>query len=344
VRRGSIFQLVLIGLIAGAIAAAAAVLVPWLPYPATKEAHRIFFVYWFTTVICLVIFAVVCAIMIYAIINFRAKPGDWSDGPPVHGNTTIEIIWTVIPAILVTAVSIVSAIVLAQNGHAGSNPLVVQVEGQQFAWQFVYPNGKAYPVLRIPNDRGVKLEITSKDVIHSFWVPQFAQKQDAVPGQINTLVITPDVKGDLPRRFPVICTELCGLGHSLMRSWAIVMTKAAYATWYAGSPQTAPSPTGGAGASGGAAIFTSSGCAACHTFSAIPDAVGKVGPSLDNLSESAKAAGQPLEDFIRQSIVDPNAYIAPGYQPGVMPGTYNHTIVPHSNIDVLVHYLATNTK
>ena len=77
--------------------------------------------------ISLVIFAVVCAIMIYAMINFRAKPGDWSDGPPVHGNTTIEIIWTIIPAILVTAISIVSAIVLAQNSHAGTDPLVVKV-------------------------------------------------------------------------------------------------------------------------------------------------------------------------------------------------------------------------
>ena len=115
------------------------------PIRRRKQAERIDFVYWFATVISLVIFSVVCAIMIYAMINFRAKPGDWSDGPPVHGNTTIEIIWTIIPAILVTAISIVSAIVLAQNSHAGTEPAVVKVQAQQFAWQFSYPNGKSYP-------------------------------------------------------------------------------------------------------------------------------------------------------------------------------------------------------
>src|SRR5579871_6919334 len=137
VRRTNYFQLVLIGLIAGAIATAVAIFVPWLPTPASREAGRIYFVYWFATIISLGIFAVVCAILIYAMLNFRAKPGDWSDGPPIHGNTTIEIIWTVIPAVLVTAISIVSAIVLAQNSHAGSNPLIVKVEAQQFAWKFV---------------------------------------------------------------------------------------------------------------------------------------------------------------------------------------------------------------
>ena len=177
--------------------------------------------------------------MIYAMINFRAKPGDWSDGPPVHGNTTIEIIWTIIPAVLVTAISIVSAIVLAQNGHAGNEPArSSRCRRSSSPGSSSYPNGKSYPILRLPIDRGVKLEITSKDVIHSFWVPEFAQKQDAVPGQVNNLVITPNRLG----HFPVICTELCGLGHSLMRSWSFVMTKADYAKWYTSSPVTRAQP------------------------------------------------------------------------------------------------------
>src|SRR6202000_1436160 len=99
---------------------------------------------------------------------------------------------TIIPAILVTAISIVSAIVLSKDSNAGANPLVVKVFAQQFSWQFQYPNGKTSPVLRLELNRGTKLEITSKDVIHSFWVAEFAQKQDAVPGQWNNLVITPD--------------------------------------------------------------------------------------------------------------------------------------------------------
>jgi cytochrome c oxidase subunit II len=339
VRRTNYFQLVLIGLIAGAIATAVAIFIPWLPPSASRQAGRIFFVYWFATVISLVIFAVVAAIVTYAIINFRVKPGDMSDGPPVHGNTTIEIIWTVIPAILVTAISVVSAIVLSENGNAGTNPLVINVYAQQFSWQFQYPNHKFYPVLRVPVNRDIKLEITSKDVIHSFWVNDWAQKQDAVPGQINDLVITPDRIG----RYPVICTELCGLGHSLMRSWAIVMNPAAYEAWYKGSPQTAAPPAGGAGASAGALIFTQNGCGACHTLSAIPAAKGTIGPNLDNLTASSTKAGQPLLAYIKQSIVDPNAYIVPGYQPGVMPPSFGTTI-PASQINVLVAYLAAHTK
>src|SRR4029079_16938840 len=130
-------------------------------------------------------------------------------GMPLHGSTGLEIVWTAVPAILVTAISIVDAVVLVQNGHAGANQINVEVKAQQFWWQFTYPeHGKfTAPELHLPIDRPVVLHLTSMDVIHSFWVPQFAQKQDAVPGIDTELVITPTKLG----RYPVICTELCGL-------------------------------------------------------------------------------------------------------------------------------------
>jgi cytochrome c oxidase subunit 2 len=330
-----------IGVLAGVIAALVAILVPWLPSPASRQAGRIDFVYWFATVISDFIFAVVAAILIYAIINFRAEKGDWSDGPPVHGHTTLEIVWTVIPALLVTSISIVSAVVLAQNGHAGSNPLIVKVTAQQFAWQFTYPNKKTYPVLRLPVNRPVKLELTANDVIHSFWVPEFNQKQDAVPGQVTTLVITPDKVNDAKTPYyPVICTELGGLGHALMRSKAIVLTQAAYTTWYRGSPQPRPTP-GGGGGTPASVIFTQNGCGACHEFKPIPAAVGKIGPSLDNVQDSAKAAGLDLVAYIKQSIVDPNAYVVPGYAKGVMPATFGSTMSA-TQINALTAYIAKN--
>jgi cytochrome c oxidase subunit II len=342
VRRASIFQLVLIGVIAGAIATAVAIFIPWMPTPASRQAGRIDFVYWFATVISLFVFAVVAAILVYAVINFRAKPGDWSDGPPIHGNTTIEIIWTVIPTVLVTAISIVSAVVLSENGHAGRNPLVVKVYGQQFAWTFTYPNGVTTTSLRLPVNRAVKLRITSKDMIHSFWVAEFSQKQDAVPGQWNDLVITPDRTGT----YAVICTELCGLGHALMRSEAIVQTQPAFDAWYRS--------LGGHAAAGGShaptcansvavQAFTANGCAACHTLQSIPGANGKVGPPLDKLKEAAAQAGKSLDDYIEQSIKDPNGYITPGYQPGVMPGTFGTTLTK-DQLDALVQYLAAHTN
>lgn len=345
-RRGSILQLVFIGVVAGAIATAVAIFVPWLPTPATKEAVRIKFVFWFAIVICLFIFSVVAAILVYAMINFRAKEGDLSDGPPVHGHTAVEIVWTIVPAVLVTAVSVVSAIVLAQDSHAGKNPLVIRVFAQQFAWSFEYPNNQFYPDLHLPLDRGVKLIITSKDVIHSFWVPEFAQKQDAVPGQLNSLVITPNRTGT----FDVICTELCGLGHALMRSTAIVMSQVKWQKWYRSTTTPPPAaatpapsaPSGGAAAAAAAKTFTTSGCSACHSLAAIPAAKGTIGPSLDRLKEDAAKAGQALVPYIEQSITAPNAYVVPGYQPGVMPQTFGTTI-PKSQLDALVHYLAQNT-
>jgi cytochrome c oxidase subunit II len=345
VRRGSLLQLLLLTLVAFGVGAAVAVLIPWMPTPASREAGRIWFTYWFATWISLAIFAVVAGVLIYSLLKFRVKEGDLSDGPPVHGHTTLEIVWTAVPFALVTAISIVSAIVLAKDSHAGSNPLVVKVTGQQFAWQFTYPNGKSFGELRLPINRHVKLEITSNDVIHSFWVPQMGQKQDAVPGQTNPLVITPDRLGT----FPVVCTELCGLGHALMRSNAIVMPTAGFDSWYKSTGKAAPPPAAGGGGAGGgsnaaaAALFTGAGtCGACHTF-APAKAAGKVGPDLGHLKEAAAKAGQPLEAYVKQSIEDPDAYITPGYAKGVMSGSCCKQL-SSDQIDQLVQYLVQNTK
>src|SRR5687768_7070858 len=136
---------------------------------------RIEFTFWFTTVICIAVFAVVAAAIVYSVLKFRAHPDDESDGPPIHGHTGLEIVWTAIPAVLVTAISIVSAIVLAKNDDAGPNPLRIAVTAQQFAWRFEYPGGDA-PVtsgdLVLPVNQAVKLTLHSLDVIHSFWVPE----------------------------------------------------------------------------------------------------------------------------------------------------------------------------
>ena len=327
VRRGSIIQLTAIGLVAGAICTVVALAIPWLPVSAGEEATRIHFVYWFTTVICICVFSVVAAVLIYSVWKFRAGPDDDSDGPPTHGHTQLEIVWTAIPAVLVTAIAIVSAIVLAQNGRAGTNPLIIKVDARQFAWKFTYPNGKSFGYLTVPTGRHVKLDITSEDVIHSFWVPQLSQKQDAVPGQHNSLVITPTRIGT----YPVICTELCGLGHALMRSHINIVSPANYVAWVKqGSAASAGPP--------GLAVFSGAGCAGCHTFKPA-NATGKVGPDLDNLAQLAKQANRgSLEAFIKESIVTPKAYIAPGF-PDAMPPGFG-TSIPPDKLQQLVQYLA----
>lgn len=229
VRRGSIVRLVTIGLLVGAGATAVALFIHWLPTDASKEGGRIDFVVWFTVAICIGIFSLVAAVSIYSVIKFRAPPDDDSDGPPIHGHTGLEIAWTAVPAILVTAIAIVSAVALAENGKWKADRLKVDVTAQQFAWHFSYPQygGFTSHELRLEEGRQVELRLKSLDVIHSFWVPEFRQKQDAVPGLVTHLGITPTKTG----RHTVICTELCGLGHAIMRSPVIVMTKGDFERW-----------------------------------------------------------------------------------------------------------------
>jgi cytochrome c oxidase subunit II len=331
-RRGSIATLIGIGLVAGGIAAAVAVALPWLPTPASREASRIDFEFWFVVVICIVIFAVVAAAILYSVIYFRAAPDDDSDGPPIHGHTGLEIAWTIVPTLLVTAIGISSAIVLSNDDALGKNVLRVNVTAQQFAWSFSYPDSKGLTsaTLMLPKDRSVLLTFTSKDVIHSFWVPEFGQKEDTVPGIHPTLHITPDRLGT----FPVICTELCGLGHATMRTTAVVMSPKAFDKWIAGQTKAVTSPNAG---QAGAAVFTNNGCGACHTLAAAKT-TGKVGPDLDKLAAYAQKAGQPLESFVRTSIVNPNAYVESGYPKNVMPQTFG-TSLSKQQLDALVTYL-----
>jgi cytochrome c oxidase subunit II len=334
-RRGPILALLGIGTLAGGIAAAVALLVPWLPPVASTQRARMDDVFWFVVVICIVIFAIVVAAIVYSVLRFRAAPDDDSDGPPIHGHTGLEIVWTLIPTVLVTAIGIFSAIVLARNDAQGSNPLRINVTAQQFAWSFTYPEAKNLTTgtLRLPVNRSVLLTFTSKDVIHSFWVAEFGQKQDTVPGLHPTLHITPNKVGT----YPVICTELCGLGHSVMRSTAVVMERAAFAKWL--KSQTAvtssPSPT-----VSGAAVFKNNPCGSCHTLTAA-GSTGTIGPDLDKLPQYAQEAGQPLEQFVRTSIVDPNAYVQKGFHPNIMPPFDN---LPKAQLDALVQYLIQSSK
>jgi cytochrome c oxidase subunit II len=330
VRRGSIVRITIYGVIAGTIASLIAVLVPWLPTSASEEMDRITFTFWFTTVICIGIFAIVAAAIAYSVLKFRAADDDERDGPPVHGHTGLEIVWTAVPAILVTAISIVSAVVLAKNDDTGPKPLRIAVTAQQFAWRFEYPDKTTSGSLVLPIGRAVKLTLHSLDVIHSFWVPEFGQKSDAVPGIETTLVITPTRIGN----YSLVCTELCGLGHATMRAKVQVVEPADYRAFL----EREAGGGGPGGAQDGQAVFAAAGCGGCHAFTpAGTDAA--VGPSLDSIDPG----GADLADYIHESIVDPNAKLAQGYQGDVMPNTYDKSLTDQQ-LDVLVQYLSDGQK
>jgi len=185
------------------------------------------------------VFSLVMVMLFYALWKFKAKPGDESDGEPIHGNTRLEVAWTLIPTIIVLFGAGYSWSVLNDIEEKAENPLTVDVFSQQFAWSFGYPGkGNVYSEgeLHVPVNRQVQFKMHAQDVIHSFWVPEWRIKKDNVPGITTTATVTPDKVGT----YQLICTELCGLGHAAMRAKVVVESPANFRKWVAGLKEKVP--------------------------------------------------------------------------------------------------------
>ena len=185
------------------------------------------------------VFSLVMVMLFYALYAFRAKPGDESDGEPIHGNTRLEVAWTVIPTIIVLFGGAYSWKVLNDIEDKGSNPMTIDVFSQQYAWSFAYP-GKGYVwkegEFHVPVNRQIVFKMHAQDVIHSFWVPEWRIKKDNVPGITTTAIVTPDKVGT----YQLICTELCGFGHATMRAKVVVESEAKWEKWVDGLKQKTP--------------------------------------------------------------------------------------------------------
>jgi cytochrome c oxidase subunit II len=205
--------------------------VPWLPEEGSAEAKDIDTLWNVLAVASSFIFALVVAILLTAIWNFRRRHNDLSDGEPIHGHTRLEVIWTSIPAFLMVAAALAAALVLADIEEPKANTKVINVTGEQFAWTFGYPDDKARAQeLHLVKGTPYHFKIHAKDVLHSFWVPEFRLKKDAVPGITTDVRVTPTKTG----HFSVVCAELCGLGHSTMRAPVTVEPdQAAFERWVA---------------------------------------------------------------------------------------------------------------
>ena len=224
------------GAIASIIGVAACLYIDWFPVNAAGEAGQIDTIYDVLLIASVPIFVLVMTIVIYSCTRFAAKPGDMRDGPPIHGNTRLEVIWVTIPFIMVTALAVYGWIVLDDIEAKQPNELVVDVKGQQFTWTFEYPSEKVNSdALVLPKDQPVHFRIHSDDVLHSFWVPQFRLKSDAVPGLTTDIRLTPDRVG----RYQVVCAELCGIGHAAMRQNVRVIPREEWDSWIEDQKQAA---------------------------------------------------------------------------------------------------------
>jgi cytochrome c oxidase subunit 2 len=380
VRNRPLLQMLVIGVIATAIFIPVALVIPWFPSDAGKQAHNVHTLYDVLLIASVPIGVLVLTVVLFSVWNFRMRPGQENmDGPPIHGNTRLEVVWTAVPAILIVSLCTYAYTVLRSNEDSKKNEITINVTERQFAFEFSYPQagGKTVvsPQLYVAKDQPVVFKLHSLDVIHSFFVPEFSVKLDAVPGITTTLRVTPTRVGV----YPAECTELCGAGHALMRAAVHVVTQQTFQSWLqsqkanapppigtpppnanqpgvpsggsapAPSPSTTTAPSGGqpsdTSPAAGKAVFTNPnvGCGSCHTLAAA-GTTGTTGPNLGTkVVPDSKKRGLPLKQFIFESITKPNAYISPGYQPNIMPQTFSQSL-SQTQIQALVNFIASVTK
>lgn len=286
-----------------------------LPQQASLQAGPIDALFQFHFWAIAFLFALIVGFMLYSILVFRRKPGDEEEGPHMTGNTGLEIVWTLIPLGVVLFVAFWGADVLAEIRRPDPAALKVDVIGSQWNWQFKYPEyGITSPELRLPVNQQALLTLSSTDVIHSFWVPEFRVKQDALPGEgmERELRVTPTEVGEFKAR----CAEVCGTLHAYMNAPVIVMEKEAFEAWI--EERTSESPRDPI--EQGRSLSEEYGCLSCHSL----DGSEGIGPTWLDLfdSERTLADGTRVtadEDYLKESIIDPQAKIVQGYEDVSMP-------------------------
>jgi cytochrome c oxidase subunit II len=231
-------------LVATAIGILLSYAIHWFPVQASTQAKETDTLYHVLVIASVPIFVLVVTVILFSVWHFRMRPGqELEDGPPIHGNTRLEVIWTAIPAMILLGLVSYSFVVLHNNEKKpAGQEMVVEVTGQQFAWTYEYPSSVTggAPLkttqLYVPKDESVYFKIHSVDVIHAFWIPAFRLQIDAVPGITTTYRATPDRLGS----YPVVCNLLCGVGHSLMRSTIHVVAPERFQTWLKSQASAAP--------------------------------------------------------------------------------------------------------
>jgi cytochrome c oxidase subunit II len=249
----------------------------------------------------LLVFVLVEGVLVYAIFRFRGKPGD-PEPRQTHGNTTVEVIWTVIPALILAAIAVPTVRAIFQtNAVPGKDALTIEVVGHQWWWEFRYPefNLTTANELHVPVGRMVSLRMGSNDVIHSFWVPQFAAKRDVFANRETRMWFTAQVEGDYPGQ----CAEFCGIQHGRMAHRIKAQKPEEFQAWIAHMQTLAakPAEAGAAPASDpqyaqGEKLFTAKGCIACHSLVAVNAPKAMVGPNLSNVGARSYLAAGTLKN------------------------------------------------
>ncbi|MHC1706995.1 MAG: cytochrome c oxidase subunit II [Bacteroidales bacterium] len=286
---------------------------------ASNFVHGVDTAFMLILIISVIFLVAITAVMIYFVYRYHEKRNPVAT--EIHGNNKLEILWTVIPTLL--------AMVMFYYGwkgwipvrHVPKDALVIKSTARMWSFTFDYPNGKSSNVLYIPQGKPVKLDLVAADINHSVFIPAFRIKQDAIPGRENFVWFI----SDKPGTYELFCTEYCGLRHSYMNAEVKVMPVPEFDKWYNDTAGLALSKSGGAGGPPGAAgkrLYEQKGCLACHSL----DGSKIVGPSFKGIygkQEVVVTNGSERkitidDEYLRRSIIDPNADLVKGYKEGQM--------------------------
>jgi cytochrome c oxidase subunit 2 len=290
--------------------------------------------YFIAGISLLLLIGLTCA-MLYFIFRYNKKKNPHAS--QIEGNTTLEIVWTIVPIIL--------ALAMFYLGWAGWRPTTkppkdamnVTAIARMWNFLFIYENGKQSPDLIVPVNMPVKIKLVSMDVIHSLFIPEFRIKSDIIPEREKFMWFLPEIEG----KYKIFCAEYCGLQHSYMHSTVNVMSQDKFKTWYAESAKPLTLPGNAAPGAVGEAIMKAQGCFACHT----PDGTKLIGPSYLNLygeQQVVLRGGQEVTvtvnpEYIKRSILDPGADITKGYPANLMQ-SYRSTLTD-DDIAKIIEYL-----
>jgi len=277
----------------------------------------------------------ITALMIYIVIHFSRKKGK----APMQfsGNTKLEIIWTVVPLIIVMMMFYYGTIGFTPMREVPENAMQVKVIGKMWEWSFDYGDGKISKDLVVPHNRDVKLNLFSVDAKHVKIIPAFRVKEDVIPGYNNYLWFRPIVKGE----FDIYCSDYCGLAHSGMVAKAIVVDSLDYEKWLADLKATGKIPD-----SPGLAIMRANGCITCHSL----DGSKVVGPTFKGLygskrtviTDQGESEIDAFDDYIKKSIIEPNAEIVKGYNKGLMQSYKD--VIKGEDLDKIVDYFRNSSE
>jgi cytochrome c oxidase subunit 2 len=304
----------------------------WMPLDASVTTRNVDWIYHFMNWMSVISCVLILGAMIYFVVKYKAKSraaNEKAESSSDH-STALEIGWSVAPLFVVIALFVWGFKGFVDLRTPPKGALEIRVTGQKWKWLFTYPGGFVDDTLHVPVDRPVRMVINAVDVLHSFYIPNFRTKMDAVPGRYTDLWFQATKTGD----FPIECAEYCGTSHSNMLSHVIVHPAGGYEAWLEEQKNKLLSMPP---VDLGKLLFEKQGCSTCHTVDGTP----KIGPTWKGLFDKSEtftdgSSAKVDENYLRQSILDPQAKVVQGFAPA-MP-TYQGKL-KDVEIDGLIAYI-----